>query len=150
MVPAQLDEMTFALIARFRGHGHLCNVLSHIGSGNWRTIEQAIASILRPRARSSNLNAIARNILELVADGRGTTGPIMRSAFFAAIAGEVGAKQAKRIERKIARLRESMRSDSRRRAEQARERPVAGDDHGKSNQPANIVAHETASWSKAA
>lgn len=117
--PAERASLSFALIAKLRGDGHLCNVLTHVGSGNWRAVEQAIAEILRPRATAVQLNAIARNIVELIADGRGTTGPIMRSVFFAAVVCEAGAPEAKRVRRKIARLREGLRSESPRPAKPA-------------------------------
>lgn len=147
-IPLESDDMAFALVARLRGHGHLCNVLTHIGSGNWRAIERAIASILRPRTRASDLGAIARNIVQLIADGRGVTGPIMRSVFFDAVGGEAGVGQAKRAKRKIARLRDGMRSERRRQAKQAVEQPPPDSANGK-QQPA-AAAHERTAWSDAA
>jgi hypothetical protein len=114
------DPLIFALIARLRGHGHLCNVLTHVGLGNWRAIEQAIVSILRPRARANEMNAIARNIVELLIDSRGVTGPIMRSVFFDAVAGEAGTERSRQLKRKIARLRERMKREAHRQAERAR------------------------------
>ena len=124
-LPPELDDLSFALVAKLRGHGHLCNVLTHVGSGNWHAIEQAIATILRPRARAARLGAIGRNIVELIADGRGITGPIMRSAFFDTVTCEAGAQEAKRIKRKIAALRERMRSESRRPDKRELKQPTA-------------------------
>jgi len=111
------DELVLALIAALRGHGHLCNVLTHVGLGNWRAIEQAIVSILRPGTRARELNAIARNIVELLVDGRGVTGPIMRDVFFAAMVAEAGPDRSRRLKRKIAHLGERMRQPARRPAD---------------------------------
>jgi hypothetical protein len=107
-----LDDLAFILVALLRADGHLCNVLTHVGSGNWRAIEQAIASILYPRARPKTLSAVARNILQLVCDNRGVTGPIMRSVFFDGIARAAGRPQMKRLEKKIRRLRDRMSSET--------------------------------------
>jgi hypothetical protein len=126
-VPPTIEGLPFALVVNFRAHGHLCNVLTHIGSGNWRAIEEAVSSVLRPRVKPKHLNPIARNIVELIADGRGTTGPIMRSVFFGTIAGEAGAQQANRIKRKIAGLRRGMRSESSQSPTRAIEQPKASD-----------------------
>jgi hypothetical protein len=123
--PLELDRLTFALVAKFRGHGHLCNVLTHVGSGNWRAIEQSIATILRPRARAARLGVIDRNIVELVAGGRGITGPIMRSVFFDTVAREAGAQDARRIRRKIAGLHERMHGESRPAAKRSHTQPAA-------------------------
>ena len=118
--PLELDRLTFALVAKFRGHGHLCNVLTHVGSGNWRAIEQSIATILHPRARAARLGVIDRNIVE-----RGITGPIMQSVFFDTVAREAGAQDAKRIKRKIAGLHGRMHGESRQAAKRGHKQPAA-------------------------
>lgn len=103
-----VDDLAFTLVALLRADGHLCNVLTHVGSGNWRAVEQAIASILYPRATPKALSEVARNILQLICDNRGVTGPIMRSLFFDIIARTMGQLQMKRLEKKIGRLRRQM------------------------------------------
>jgi hypothetical protein len=148
--PPEPEDLSFALIARLRGHGHLCNVLTHVGSGNWRAIEQAIGSILRSRARAGELTAIARNIVALIADGRGVTGPIMRSVFFEVVAEEAGAETAKRIGRKIARLREGMRREERRKAQRTLQQPVPDGGGENEAQRTDVTAGARASLSKAA
>ena len=148
--PLKFDGLSFALIARLRGHGHLCNVLTHVGSGNWRAIEQSIASILRPRARVSHLDAIARNIVELVTDGRGTTGPIMHAVFYETVTRETGAEQAKRIKRKIDRLREGIRVAGRQQLDRIAEQPAPVADGNNENQPTEITPREKAPLHKAA
>ena len=105
---SNLDDLTFTLVALLRADGHLCNVLTHVGSGNWRTVEQAIASILYPRTRPKALSNVARNILELVCDNRGVSGPIMRSYFFDVIKRTAGQPRMKLLKKKIRRLRQRM------------------------------------------
>jgi Family of unknown function (DUF6522) len=100
-----LNELMAILVAVLRGHGHLCNVLTHVGRGNWRSIEAAIGAILAPRTRPSHLDPVARNVLELICDGRGVTGPIMRGVFFDIIDRGVSRYQASRLKGKIRRLR---------------------------------------------
>ena len=39
-------DLAFTLVALLRAEGHLCNVLTHVSSGDWRAIEQAIRAIL--------------------------------------------------------------------------------------------------------
>ncbi len=106
--PVNIDDLVFTLVALLRADGHLCNVLTHVGSGNWSAVEQAIASILYPRTTPRALSNVARNILQLICDNRGVTGPIMRSFFFDIFARSVGKAQMKRLEKKIARLRRRM------------------------------------------
>jgi hypothetical protein len=110
---AAVGDVAFALVALLRTHGHLCNVLTHISSGDWRAVEQAIVAILSPHTRPRQLSNLARNMLELICDDRGVTGPIMRPFFFDAIARIAGGPERKRLKRKIRRLRRRMSSDVR-------------------------------------
>ncbi len=110
---ARSDDLAFTLVALLRTHGHLCNVLTHIASGDWRAVEQAIAAILEPRISPKKLSPLARNLLELLCDNRGVSGRIMRPFFFAAVAGAAGKAEMRRIELKIRRLRARMASDPR-------------------------------------
>ncbi len=100
-----LNELMAILVAVLRADGHLCNVLTHVGRGNWQSIEAAIGAILAPRTRPSHLDRVSRNILELICDGRGVTGPIMQTVFFGTIDKEVSRYQATRLRNKIRRLR---------------------------------------------
>jgi hypothetical protein len=108
---AAVDDLSFALVALLRAEGHLCNVLTHIASGDWRAVEQAIVAILTPRTSSRKLSNLARNILELACDNRGVTGRIMGPFFFNAIVRIAGKTDGKRLEKKIRRLRRRMSSD---------------------------------------
>jgi hypothetical protein len=102
---AAVDDLSFALVALLRGNGHLCNVLTHIASGDWRAVEQAIVAILSARTSSKKLSNVARNILELACDNRGITGRIMGPFFFDAVVRIVGKPAGKRLEKKIRHLR---------------------------------------------
>jgi hypothetical protein len=144
------DGLAFALVATLRAHGHLCNVLTHVGAGNWRTIEQAIGSILRPGVRAAAMDAIARNIVELVCDGRGVTGPIMHTVFFDVLAREAGADHARRIKRRITRLRRRMRFEARRQAAQTPDGAGQDGNVGIGPQRANAVVRERDWLGKAA
>jgi hypothetical protein len=106
-----IDDLSFALVALLRADGHLCNVLTHIASGNWRAVEQAIVVILSPRASSKKLSNVARNIVELAYDNRGITGRIMGPFFFNAIVRVAGSPAGKRLEKKIRHLPRRMSLD---------------------------------------
>jgi hypothetical protein len=103
-----IGDLSFALVALLRADGHLCNVLTHIASGDWRAVEQAIVVILSPRASPKKLSNVARNILELACDNRGITGRIMGPFFFNAIARIAGRPAGKRLEKRIRHLRRRM------------------------------------------
>lgn len=140
--PLETEQLSFALIARLRGHGHLCNVLTHVGAGNWRAIEQAIATILRPRARPSEFNPIVRNIVELICDGRGVTGPIMRAVFFDTVAKEAGAERTAQLRRKVARMRQRMSDMDARTAERVHDGRATESAGRNELQPATAIASE--------
>lgn len=106
-----VDDLSFALVALLRADGHLCNVLTHIVSDDWRAVEQAIVAMLSPRASSKKLPNVARNILELACDNRGKTGRIMGPFFFNAIVRIAGRPAGRRLEKKIRRLRPRMSLD---------------------------------------
>ena len=105
---AEADDLVLTLVALLRADGHLCNVLTHVGSGNWGAVEAGIASILHPRTTPKQLSNVARNILQLICDGRGVTGPIMRPFVFNIIARVEGPTQMRRLKKKIWRLRHRM------------------------------------------
>ena len=96
------------LIAVLRADGHLCNVLTHVARGNWRAIESALEIILAARSRAAHLDPVARNVLALICDERGVTGPIMKTVVFGLIGRSVDARQAQQLKRKIMRLRKAV------------------------------------------
>jgi NAD-dependent dihydropyrimidine dehydrogenase PreA subunit len=73
-VGGTLAGLAFKLVALLRADGLLCNVLTHISSGDWCVVEQAILTILDPRASPEKLSKLARNMLELLSDDLGMTG----------------------------------------------------------------------------
>ena len=101
-----LAGLAFKLVALLRADGHLCNVLTHISSGDWRAVEQAILAILEARASPENLSKLARNMLELFCDDLGLTGRMMRPFIFEAIGRIAGKAEMKRLEARIRRLRQ--------------------------------------------
>lgn len=115
-----LGDLTFTLVALLRAEGHLCNVLTHISSGDWRAVEQSIAAILNSRASPKKLSNVARNILELICDDRGVTGRIMRPFFFEAIARIAGRREMERLEKQVHRLRSQMSFDAQARSARSR------------------------------
>lgn len=105
---ASHTELTFTLVAALRAHPHLCNVLTHISSQNWRAAEKAIAALLDPATAAGELSALECNILELLCDDRGVTGRIMRPFFFAVIAHVAGEEEKARVESRMRELRALM------------------------------------------
>jgi hypothetical protein len=103
-----LNDLTATLVAVLRADGHLCNVLTHIGRGNWRSIESALQLIVAPRIGPRHLDAVARNVLALICDGRGVTGPIMKAVVYGLIDRSANARQARHLKAKIMRLRRAV------------------------------------------
>jgi hypothetical protein len=103
-----LKALTPTLIAVLRADGHLCNVLTHVGRGNWRSIEDALELIFAPRSRARDLDPVARNVLALICDERGVTGPLMKAAVFALIGRTAAGQQTQQLKRKIMRLRRAV------------------------------------------
>jgi hypothetical protein len=66
------------LVAAFRGHPHINNVLTHICRSQWSKIEQAVRVIVSPAATPADLSSLARNVLDLMWVERGDTGRILK------------------------------------------------------------------------
>lgn len=73
-----LDDLARGLVAAFRRHPHISNVMTHISGANWPRIEQALRTIFRPAALRDDLSPLARNIVELMWAERGVTGRILK------------------------------------------------------------------------
>lgn len=73
-----LPELVFLIIAAFRRHPHINNVLTHISGANWLHIEQALSAILDPNASRGVLSPLAINIIDLMCADRGITGRILK------------------------------------------------------------------------
>ena len=61
-----IDDLVFTVVAAFRRHPHLNNVLTHISGARWERVEQALRAILDPVSRSRELSPLARNIVDLM------------------------------------------------------------------------------------
>lgn len=69
------------LSSAFRRHPHLGNVLTHISSGRWPRVDEALQPLFTPSSKGFEVGPLTRNILELICDNRGTTGRIMQPFF---------------------------------------------------------------------
>ena len=82
-----VGDLAFLVVAAFRRHPHINNVLTHISGANWQRVEQAQRAILNPLTASRDLTPLARNILDLMRADRGVTGRIMKPYFRGLLAG---------------------------------------------------------------
>lgn len=74
------EDLAFTMAVALRGHGHLGNVLTHVG-GDWIRIERALLGLLRPQLPDGGyllLSPLQQNLLEIFCAERGTTGKIAR------------------------------------------------------------------------
>lgn len=76
-----VGDLAFLVVASFRRHPHINNVLTHIAGANWGRVEQALRAILDPLAAGSDLPPLARNIVDLMCADRGVTGRILKPYF---------------------------------------------------------------------
>jgi len=76
-----VGDLVFLVVAAFRRHPHISNVLTHISGANWERVEQALRAILDPLAASRELSPLARNIVDLMCADRGVTGRILKPYF---------------------------------------------------------------------
>ncbi|THD56985.1 MAG: hypothetical protein E8A46_02475 [Bradyrhizobium sp.] len=76
-----VGDLAFLVVAAFRRHPHINNVLTHISGANWQRVEQAQRAILNPLTASRDLTPLARNILDLMCADRGVTGRILKPYF---------------------------------------------------------------------
>lgn len=73
-----LDALVQRLVAAFRCHPHINNVMTHICGGRWERIGQALGVILDPGATRDNLSPLTQNVVELMWAERGITGRILK------------------------------------------------------------------------
>jgi hypothetical protein len=77
-VDVDLDDLVFRVVAAFRRHPHVNNVLTHIARADWRAVEQAVRAILDPCSLARDLSPLACNIVDLMCADRGVTGRILK------------------------------------------------------------------------
>lgn len=72
------SDLAQTMVANFRSHPHICNVLTHISGGSWTKIEKALAEILDRERTEARLSKLAENIVELFWAERGVSGRIIK------------------------------------------------------------------------
>jgi hypothetical protein len=91
-----LNDLVSCIVASFRGHPHINNVLTHISGAHWNAVEQALCAILDPRSGSDALSPLAWNIVDLMCADRGVTGRILKPFYrelLVALLGDVAASR---------------------------------------------------------
>jgi hypothetical protein len=76
-----VGDLAIIVVAAFRHHPHINNVLTHISGANWERVEQSLRAILDPLAASRDLSPLACNIVDLMCADRGVTGRILKPYF---------------------------------------------------------------------
>lgn len=76
-----LEKLVLIVVAAFRCHPHISNVVTHISGGNWKRVEQALSTILDPLSERHDLSPLALNLVDLMCAERGVTGRILRPYF---------------------------------------------------------------------
>ncbi len=76
-----LDQVVDTLVAVFRLHSHIGNVMNHVCGGRWGEVEQALRLILDPQSTDADLSPLGDNILDLLWAERGITGRILKPYF---------------------------------------------------------------------
>jgi hypothetical protein len=94
-------ELAYRIVAVFRAHPHINNVLTHISRANWAVVEHALNTILDPTTTSAGLSPLAQNIVDLMCAERGITGKILKPHFHAALYRLLGPNGAELLIRHI-------------------------------------------------
>lgn len=74
-------DLALTMVANFRAHPHICNVMPHTSGGNWTKVEKALVAILDLERDEAKLSKLAENIVELFCAERGVTGRILKPFF---------------------------------------------------------------------
>jgi hypothetical protein len=78
---AEAHALARELVAAFRRHPHINNVMTHVALGRWERVEDALAEILVGPADPAGLSPLTRNILDLLWGEAGVTGRILKPLF---------------------------------------------------------------------
>lgn len=105
MTGPELNSLAEILYAALRRHPHLGNVLTHIAAQKWQRVEEALGQLLDPSAEPERFSPVARNLLELICDNRGTTGRILQPFFFGTVAHVAGEDARAKLETRLRALR---------------------------------------------
>lgn len=98
------DELVKRMVAAFRDHSHVNNVLTHICGSQWARVEQALRAIVNPATLRSDLSPLARNLVELMWAERGVTGRILKPYLHQLLARSLSRDTAHRLLCQIGRL----------------------------------------------
>lgn len=94
-------ELAFRVLAAFRAHPHITNVLTHISRAKWTEVEHALSRILDLSTTSDDLSPLEENIVDLMVGERGVTGKILKPYFQARLHRIVGPNHAQRLIRHV-------------------------------------------------
>ncbi len=107
------DEMSPFVVAAFRRHPHINNVLTHISGGDWSRVDQALRAILAPRGGGRSLSPLAQNLLELMCANRGITGRILGPYYREFLVAFLGERAARRLIARVTRRYTDVRAAAR-------------------------------------
>lgn len=110
---ADSGELGSALLAAFRRHPHINNVMTHISQGQWDKVGEALRAILDRAATADALSPLAVNIVELLVAEEGVTGRILKPYMKELLGRLLPARDAARVEAHISGIFESATARSR-------------------------------------
>jgi hypothetical protein len=90
-------ELAFRVLAAFRAHPHINNVLTHISRAKWVEVEHALNRILGLSTTGDGLSPLEENIIDLMVGERGITGKILKPYFQAALHRTLEPSRAERL-----------------------------------------------------
>lgn len=99
-----IEALPRRLVAAFRWHPHVNNVLTHICGAQWERIEQALRAILGSVAASGRLSPFADDLAELMWAERGVTGRILKPYMRDLLASILPRRSAERLLDQVAAL----------------------------------------------
>lgn len=76
-----ISALALGLVAAFRAHGHVSNVLTHVSRGKWEAVETDLRLLLDPSSVRADLTTLAENILDLLVGESGVSGRIAAPYF---------------------------------------------------------------------
>jgi hypothetical protein len=117
------EELVERLVAAFRWHPHINNVLTHICGSQWMRVSQALRMIVDPASTRRELSPLALNIVELMWAESGVTGRILKPYLCDVLARNLPRPAAYRLQLQIAGLCVAQEENS-----PSREYPTGGCD----------------------
>ncbi len=96
-----MAELAFRVLAAFRAHPHISNVLTHISHANRGNVERSLNSILDLTTTADGLSPLEQNIVNLTVVERGLTVRILKPYFSAILARPLENAGAERLIRQV-------------------------------------------------